>query len=578
MYFENNLSVFCNSISVKNREWSLREMKSFGKVDGISTEAVDLAYSRGFDPNTFFNPTLKQFMPNPSLLKGMDDAVNLFCDSVLKNKKFAVYGDYDVDGATSTSLVMRWLLNFNVNAIFYIPDRLKEGYGPNVNAVEKLKNEHNVDIIVFLDSGTTAHEPMKKAKELGLDVIIVDHHEPNQNMPEGILVNPKRLDETREFSYLCTAGLAFLFLVAVQREMRKRNYFNENREEIDLRNWLGIVALGTVADVVPLVDLNRAYAYLGFDKMNLIPGIKALSIVTSTDTFNSRTCGFVFGPCINATGRIGDTRLGTKLLLTDDFEEAMKLAIELHETNIERQKLQNQAVDVAMEEAKQYLNDKVIIISNNNWHPGIVGLIASRIKDAFNKPTIAIGENGTASCRSIEGFDIGRSVIKAYECKIIRKGGGHTMAAGLSVDYNRISDLREFMNKEASDFIQPPILIDMFFHCGNLNVKKILSLETLQPFGAGNLKPIVSIVGGKVKSIFKMSGGRHIKVTLSGEFGENEVIVWNADNSIIGKTFLDSVGKYVDVIGECKVDEFGGRIKSTLIVEDIMVGNDSSLF
>lgn len=562
---------FCAETSVRGKNWQARKMDSAKGPVGIHPVITSLVAARGFDPETFFSPSLKTEMPDPSSMKGMDEAVAKFCDAVIAGKRMVVYGDYDVDGATSTSLVLRWIRAVGGDAAFYIPDRMKEGYGPNADAIRRLREEEAIEFILFLDSGTTAHDPLGVAAELGMEIVIIDHHEPDDRTPPGVLVNPKRKDEDRSLAHLCTAGLAFLFLVAVQREMRARGFFNAERPEVDLRKWLGIVALGTIADVVPLTGLNRAYVATGLRRMQDIPGLKALSAAAGEEFFTAQTCGFVFGPCINATGRIGDTRLGTTLLATDDETAAAEIAKELVEINRERQQMQKSFLEGAIETAKTMEGDPVIVLSNPEWHPGVVGLVASRIKDMMDRPAVIIGQGGAASCRSVDGFDIGTAVIAAREAGILIKGGGHAAAAGLTVADDRIGDLRAFLGNKADGFVHPPIIVDMVFRCGDLTPDIVEEMEQMQPFGVGNPRPKVAIVGGWVRQSRVMKE-THVKIVLSGRMGQTEAVMWRAVGTPVGDALVGSENLFIDVIGTPKIDEYGGRRRVVITVDDVMVG------
>jgi len=570
-------AVFCAELSVRGRSWRVRPAVGHEVPEGVHPAAAALAAARGFgDLKAFFSPTLRASMPDPYVLKGMEEAVRRFCDAVQSGRRIALYGDYDVDGATSTSLVLRWLHAVGSDAVFYIPDRLKEGYGPNSAAIRRLREEEGVEFLLMLDSGTTAHEPLGVAAGLGMEIVILDHHEPDDRMPPGTLVNPKRKDEDRSLDYLCTAGLAFLFLVGVQREMRSRNFFDDSRPEVDLRKWLGIVALGTVADVVPLVGLNRAYVAAGLPRMPEVLGIKALSVATGETAFNAGTCGFKFGPCINATGRIGDTRLGTMLLATEDPVVAEDLARELYETNKERQDIERSIVNVAIEQAKSLGEHAVVVVADDEWHPGVVGIVASRVKDALNRPAVVIGMGGAGSCRSVDGFDIGQAVIAAREAGLLVKGGGHTMAAGLTVLPERIDDLRAFLSERAKDFKAPAAMVDIAVPCGELTVDIPKALERMQPFGTANTKPKVAVYGGRVKRSIRM-GGQHIKLILSGPMGETEANLWRGIGTPLGDALIGSEGMPIDVMGEAKIDDFGGRTRAVITIEDAMVATPAEL-
>jgi len=563
---------FCAEKSAKGRTWSVKELPEVEAPGQIHPLAAKIAASRGFDPARFFSPRIAAEMPDPSRFKSMDDAVTAFCDAVESGKKIVVYGDYDVDGATSTSLVLRWLaaMGHADNTLFYIPDRLKEGYGPNAEAIRKLKEEEGAEFLLCLDSGTTAHGPLGTAAELGMEIVIIDHHEPDDRDPPGILVNPKRRDEDRAYEYLCTAGLAFLFLVAVQREMRKREFFRPERPEVDLRKWLGIVALGTVCDMVPLIGLNRAYVVAGLPRMESVQGLQSLNIANGGCGFNTNTCGFVFGPCINAAGRIGDTRAGTRLLSSDDPKYTDEVARTLVETNKNRQEIQKSAMEQAIEDAKA-AEGGVVVLYDPEWHPGVVGLVASKIKDAVDKPAVIIGSGGSASCRAVDGFDIGTAVIEARNAGILIKGGGHKAAAGLTIDPSRIDDLRAFMNEKAEGFIAPPTEVDIAFECGILTPEIVEALESLQPFGMMNPKPRIAILGGWVRNVRIMKEA-HVKLWVAGPRGETEATMWNAIGTPLGDALAACEDRWVDIYGTARIDSYGGRRRATLAIEDAIIG------
>lgn len=586
---------FCNSVSVRGRTWAVRERVEVDNPPaGVHPLAAGIALARGFDLDRYFAPSLKTEMPDPSRFKGMDEAVRRFCDAIIAGKSIAVYSDYDVDGATSASLILRWIRAVGSDAVYYIPDRMTEGYGLNSAAITKLREEVGTEFILFLDAGTTAHEPLATAAALGLECVVIDHHEPDgmrRDLENGdaennylvpcpgeigipaTLVNPKRPDEDRAFEYLCTAGLAFMFLVAVNREMRLRGFFNENdaRSEPDLKNWLGIVALGTVADVMPLTDLNRAFVALGLSRMENIPGLRALNVANGDVGYSAYTCGFKFGPCINAAGRIGNTRTGTLLLATDELKEADELAQLLVETNEERKAIERAAVDEAIARFEEFKDDRVIVLSNENWHPGVVGLVASRIKDRFNRPTVIIGQDGKSSGRSIEGFDLGTAVINAYKAGILVKGGGHAMAAGLTVTEDRIPELRAFLCEQAKDFVQPPIQIDVALKCGELTPGMVEAFARMAPFDQkDNPEPMVSVYGGWVKSV-RIMKERHVKLYLAGEAGETEALMWNAIGTPLGDALAASDDKFVDIYGTAEINVFGGKRRAVVRVIDAMV-------
>jgi single-stranded-DNA-specific exonuclease len=584
---------FCNSVSVRGRTWAVRDTVEVDSVPaGVHPLAAGIAAARGFALDRYFAPSLKTEMPDPSRFKGMDEAVRRFCDAIIAGKSIAIYSDYDVDGATSASLILRWIRAVGSDAVYYIPDRMTEGYGLNSAAITKLREEVGTEFVLFLDAGTTAHEPLATAAALGLECVVIDHHEPDgmrRDLENGdaennylvpcpgeigipaTLVNPKRPDEDRAFEYLCTAGLAFMFLVAVNREMRLRGFFNDERGEPDLKTWLGIVALGTVADVMPLTDLNRAFVALGLSRMENIPGLRALNVANGDVGYSAYTCGFKFGPCINAAGRIGNTRTGTLLLATDELKEADELAQLLVETNEERKAIERAAVDEAIARFEEFKGDSVIVLSNENWHPGVVGLVASRIKDRFNRPTVIIGQDGKSSGRSIEGFDLGTAVINAYKAGILIKGGGHAMAAGLTVADDRIPELRAFLCEQAKDFVRPPVQIDVALKCGALTPGMVEAFGRMAPFDQkDNPEPMIAVYGGWVKNV-RIMKERHVKLFLAGEAGETEALLWNAIGTPLGDALAASDDKFVDIYGTAEINVFGGKRRGVVRIVDAMI-------
>jgi single-stranded-DNA-specific exonuclease len=584
---------FCNSVSVRGRTWAVRDTVEVDSVPaGVHPLAAGIAAARGFALDRYFAPSLKTEMPDPSRFKGMDEAVRRFCDAIIAGKSIAIYSDYDVDGATSASLILRWIRAVGSDAVYYIPDRMTEGYGLNSAAITKLREEVGTEFVLFLDAGTTAHEPLATAAALGLECVVIDHHEPDgmrRDLENGdaennylvpcpgeigipaTLVNPKRPDEDRAFEYLCTAGLAFMFLVAVNREMRLRGFFNDERGEPDLKTWLGIVALGTVADVMPLTDLNRAFVALGLSRMENIPGLRALNVANGDVGYSAYTCGFKFGPCINAAGRIGNTRTGTLLLATNELKEADELAQLLVETNEERKAIERAAVDEAIARFEEFKGDSVIVLSNENWHPGVVGLVASRIKDRFNRPTVIIGQDGKSSGRSIEGFDLGTAVINAYKAGILIKGGGHAMAAGLTVADDRIPELRAFLCEQAKDFVRPPVQIDVALKCGALTPGMVEAFGRMAPFDQkDNPEPMIAVYGGWVKNV-RIMKERHVKLFVAGEAGETEALLWNAIGTPLGDALAASDDKFVDIYGTAEINVFGGKRRGVVRIVDAMI-------
>ena len=566
---------FCSKKSFRGLSWQCDPITLKEPPLGVPKEVVEILNRRDvFNYKDFFKPTFKAFMPDPYVLKGMEEAVSFVTNQVKKEQKICIYGDYDVDGATSTSLMLRYLRKCGYddsNLMFYIPDRLTEGYGPNITAIDSIK-KLGFETIIFVDSGTTAFEPLKYAEDNGINVVVLDHHQAESTLPSKIVVNPKRLDDNSGLDYLCAAGLVFLFLVGLHRKLREEQFF-ENREEPKLNDLLGLVALGTVADVVPLVGLNRAYVKLGLEGMGKIPGIQSLVKYTEykESKFTPYSCGFVFGPCINAGGRIDDTKLGTRLLSSDDKKEVEEIAEYLVGLNKERRELQLKMLDEASELALEKGEKNVIVLYNEEWHPGIVGLAAARIKDNFDKTAIVIGADGKGSARAVDGFDVGGAIIEARNQGLLKSGGGHAAAGGLSISLDKLVEFEEFMHQKCQNFERPPLKVDLSVQCGQLSTKIISSFEMISPFGAGNPEPRIAILGGVLKKT-RVLKGKHIKAELESNSGTQEIMLFNVIDTPLGDTLIFSEGHYVDVFGKAKLNEYAGRITVQIFPEDIMIG------
>ena len=568
---------YCAELSVRNLKWI--SPKENQKIKGLPETISDIVQNRNIsDLETFFKPTFQNSMPDPSVLKCMDLAVESFYDALINKKRICVYGDYDVDGATSTSLLLHYLklIKYKGDVMFYIPDRLTEGYGPNISAIEKIKSK-GFEKIIFVDSGTTAFEQLKYANSIGLDPIVLDHHQAEDEIPEGILVNPKRLDDNSNLDYLCAAGLTFLFIVALQRKLRTEKYFSEENQP-ELKYLLGLVALGTVADVVPLVGLNRAYVKLGLKMIPYNLGLRKLMDVCQIqeESITSNTCGFVLGPCINAGGRISNTTMGTTLLTTEDEVEAQNLAQELYETNIERRSMQTKMVEEALTMASDTSsNENVIICYNEEWHPGFVGLVAARVKDKFDKTAIILGQGCKGSARSVEGFDVGSAIIEARNKGIILSGGGHTGAAGMSLTADNISTFKEFLEKKSHELIRPPLRVDATINCSDIKVSTIKGFNMLHPFGAGNPEPRMVIKNGYIDKTIILKG-KHIKAFITDNTTTHEIILFNSIDDKLGQALLGAEGYFVDIYGKFKINEYAGNTTVQIIPEDIMIGKPIS--
>jgi len=591
------MSVFCSDTSVCGRRWEVRPdpgspptvtVDASGHPvlrDGthVPRELVTIAARRGAaDVSLFLEPTIRAAAPDPSSLASMDAAAELFCRAVRERRRVAVFGDYDVDGATSTALVLRWLTQAGIgDSLFHIPHRLTEGYGPNIPAIENLRRE-GAELLVIVDSGTGAFGPIARAREIGLDVIVLDHHEPNEDgrLPDAVVVNPKLPANDGSLSYLCAAGLVFLFLAAVNRLLRREGFFGQaGQPEPNLTDMLGMVALGTVADVVPLKGLNRAYVHTGLRYMDRIPGIVALQAAINDGREESKqvgwtahACGFSYGPCINAGGRISDTMQGTRLLISDGGPEAAAMAGRLVGLNTDRREMQKEMVDACMEKAAEPgPDDSVIVIYDPAWHPGVVGLCASKVKDHHDRSAVVIGTDGKGSGRSVEGFNIGKAFLQAAALGILKKGGGHSAAAGLAIDPARVDEFRAFMQEQSRGLVRPPSRIDLAVPVGGIPTAAVQDFEMLAPFGMGNPRPRVAVTGGVLDDV-RVLKGKHVKARLVDGRAQVDLILFNGVGTMLGDVLRRSQGFHVDVLGEIGINEYGGRTRIQIKPTDAMVG------
>ena len=451
-----------NFTSVSGKNWVFNKFNSSDikkysedySLNEIVAKLLSIRKKNIEDISLFLNPTIKNLLPNPLRLKDMDNAIERTYQSIKKKELIGIFGDYDVDGATSTALLTRYFLSINQKIQTYIPDRKREGYGPSIEGFNNLI-KLGTKIIFTVDCGTLSFEPVKIAQSQNIDVIILDHHQSDLKLPNACaIVNPNRYDDTSKLNYLCAAGVCFMFLVALNKKLRDRNWFDEKKiNEPNILNFLDLVSLGTVCDVVPLVDLNRAIVTQGLKilKKRLNLGLKTLydlcKIESQPTTYH---LGYILGPRINAGGRVGKSSHGAELLASDDPQRTYQIANDLNKSNKERQSIELMLSEQVNSEVKNFQNDPVLVLTGNSWHEGIIGIVASRIKEKYNKPTILIstsGSSGKGSARSIFGFDIGAQIIKATQSGIIEKGGGHKMAGGFTIKKEKIPLFRDFLIK-----------------------------------------------------------------------------------------------------------------------------------
>ena len=533
--------------------------------------------------DSYLNPKIKNLLPSPLLIKDMKIAIDRTCKSIEKGDLIGIFGDYDVDGASATAILTRYFNSIKQNVKTYIPDRQKEGYGPSSVGFNFLIT-NGAKIIFTVDCGTSSFEPIKKAQESKVDVIVLDHHQSDTKLPQAYaIVNPNRYDDSSGLNYLCAAGVCFVFLVGLNKKLRELNWFKANKiNEPDILNLLDLVSLGTVCDVVPLVGLNRAIVKQGLKIMkkrsNL--GLKTLydlcNIQSQPSTYE---LGFVLGPRINAGGRVGKASHGANLLICDDPQKVYKIAVDLDKFNKDRQAMELILSEKVNTETKKYHNQPVLVMAGSSWHEGIIGIVASRIKEKYNKPTVLISLNngiGKGSARSIVGFDIGTQIIKAVQCGILEKGGGHKMAGGFTLKKEKIPMFRDFLIKNfekscTNSFENINIYLDSTISPSALNEEFIQDINTLAPFGSGNSEPKFVLEDVKVISS-NIVGKNHIKSILCGKDGSIfKAFAWNAKDSLMEPYLMKENKKKINIAGRMKLNEWKGKKNVEFMIEDISV-------
>ncbi|MFT4716986.1 MAG: single-stranded-DNA-specific exonuclease, partial [Paracoccaceae bacterium] len=552
------------------------QAQGLAQQTGLPQPLSNLLAARGIqaaDAEQFLNPSLRDLMPDPSSLKDMDKAAARFVDAVESKQRIAVFADYDVDGGASAALLINWLHDMAITATLYIPDRIDEGYGPNDAAMQMLAKGH--DLIICVDCGTLSHGPIKAAAPI--DVIVLDHHQGGETLPPAhSVVNPNRQDEDTPLTYLCAAGVVFMLLVAVNRAMRAAG-----KTGPDLIAMLDLVALATVADVAPLQGLNRAFVQQGLKVMSRRKrvGMTALADVARMDTTpNSYHLGFLLGPRVNAGGRIGKADLGARLLSTQDAHEAAALAEKLDQLNMDRREIEEQVRLKALEQAEARGFDAPLVwAAGNGWHPGVVGIVASRLKDKANRPAIVIGfdgDDGKGSGRSINGIDLGAAIARLVSEGLLEKGGGHKMAAGLSVTRPKLEQamarLSELLAKQGADQIGPADLkITGLLGPQAITTELIEQLESAGPFGAGAPAPRFALPSMRV-AFAKRAGETHLRLTFQDASGGRiDAISFGAYDTPMGAMLEGHDGALFHVVGRLEVDTWGGRKKPKLRLEDV---------
>jgi single-stranded-DNA-specific exonuclease len=543
---------------------------------------------RGVDPDgveRFLDPTIKALLPDPYTLTAMREAAVRIADAVTRGECVAIFGDYDVDGATSAALLARFLRHGGLAPLIHIPDRLFEGYGPNIEAVRSLA-QRGAKLIVTVDCGTSSLEPLQVASELGVDVVVIDHHLADEQLPPAVaVVNPNRSDDLSGLTHLAAVGLTFLTIVAITRELRQRGFWTPTRLEPDLLGLLHYVALGTVADVVPLKGLNRAFVAKGLIALRRREHVGQTALMDVARLGGPPEpwhLGFLLGPRINAGGRVGSADLGVRLLLEDDPTEAARLANELDRLNRERQAIEQVTLAQAEAEASAALGleetGAVVVTAAEGWHPGVVGLVAARLKEKFARPAFAIalapGGIGTGSGRSISGVDLGSVVRLAVREGILLKGGGHAMAAGVTLRKDALGAFRAYLEDALAPAVEAArrddaLLIDGAVTAAAANSDLIATLARAGPFGAGNPEPVIALPSHTITYAEEV-GHAHVRVRLkSGDGATLNAIAFRAAGQRLGAALIGNRGRTVHAAGCLALDRWQGEERVQLRLIDI---------
>lgn len=534
---------------------------------------------------TALDPTIRVLMPDPSTVRDMDKAAARLARAIADGEPIAIFGDYDVDGACSAALLARFLAAHGRSARIYIPDRMTEGYGPNREAIEMLVKE-GARLIVTVDCGTTGVEPLAAARPLGAEVIVIDHHQAGELLPDvTAIVNPNRQDDLSNLGSLCAAGVVFMVLVATSRELRRRGFYGAACSPPDLLALVDLVGLATVCDVVPLVGLNRAYVTKGLQVMRQRrnTGLKALAdaagLAVAPTPYH---LGFVLGPRINAGGRIGNSALGARLLATEDELEAARIAVLLDKLNRERKAIEALMLEEAVAKAEHQLEADadlpVLLVAGDGWHKGVVGLVASRLTERFRRPSCVIAWEeagvGTGSLRSIAGVDIGTAVREAVEAGHLLKGGGHAMAAGLTMARSQLEPLEAFLRRRLAATTTTAraalsLAIDGVLTPAAVTDEFLALVERAGPYGQGNPQPRFAFPAHRVK-FAKILGGAHVRCVLeAGDGSRLDAVAFRAADQPVGALLLSSAGMPLHIAGNLRRDTWGGRDRRELMIEDV---------
>lgn len=574
--------------SFTGRRWLLKPVDAVIERDllrEVSPVLSRLLALRGItvqEAADYLAPRLKNLLPDPNILKDMPAAVARISAALAAGERIAVFGDYDVDGSTSAALLGDFLSALGAPPRIYIPDRMTEGYGPSPAAMKVLQAE-GASLVITVDCGAAAIAALDEAEALGMDVVVLDHHRVEVAPPALAHVNPNQPGDTSGLGHLCAAGVSFLFLVALNRHLRETNFYGERGiTEPDLRLFLDLVGLATICDVVPLNGVNRAFVRFGLGQISTLsrPGLAALAGVAGAKApFTPYHLGFVFGPRINAGGRVGRSSLGVDLLTAREHDKAGEFAAQLDLHNKERQAIEKLILEEAIAMAATQANAPFLLVAGDGWHPGVVGIVAGRLKERFGKPAFVAGFEGgmgRGSARSIPGIDVGGIIRAAGEAKVIEYGGGHAMAAGFSLTTTQLDGFRSFIQAQFSGpLVQEGALaavqdlyLDAVSSPAGANIALAQEIGAAGPYGAGNPEPLLGL--GDVRVAFAdVVGGAHVKLRLGGGDGTMlDAIAFRAAGTPLGEGLLASRGRTIHAVGRLRQDDWNGRIRVQLEIED----------
>jgi single-stranded-DNA-specific exonuclease len=570
-------AAFGVSRSFSGRRWVLARsdedaVQALTRAHEMPMALAQLLVARGVgadEARDFLSPTLKRLLPEPGMFKDMDKAVARAVRAVEEGERIAIFGDYDVDGSCSAALLHDFFRALNIETRVYIPDRMTEGYGPSAKAMRTLKDE-GASLVITVDCGAAARDALAAAREVGLDAIVLDHHRADDAVPAFAQVNANQPGCLSEQGHLCAAGVTFLFAVALNRALRGW-YAAQGIAEPDLREALDLVALATICDVVPLIGVNRAFVRAGLAQLMQLkrPGLAALAeVARASAPFTAYHCGYVLGPRINAGGRVGRCSLGVELLTARDASSARELAEMLHIHNQERQAIEKMILDEAIALAGTQGNAPFLFLAREGWHPGVVGIVAGRMKDRFGKPAFVAGFEGgmgRGSARSVPGIDIGAVMRAAKDAGAIESGGGHAMAAGFSLMQSQREAFHAFL--AARDFVGTDALdlqLDATIAASGASEALVRDIAHAGPFGAGNPEPVFAVTDARV--VYAGTVGQdHVKLRLDGGL---DAIAFRCADQPLGKGLLASRGQRIHAAGRLKTDEWNGRVRVQLHLDD----------